>query len=600
MAASKKTVGESKAAEAKERADAAKEEAENRKSVLVQAKEEVVDRYLPKLELSLLGTREEKVLRLYSFLQRRFAVGKVEAALEHRVQICDCCAVFDGRFDVCPLCGDAEGGMSASEKKKPGNSEADALKQILSKWPSGFERVTPGAVKVSPADVKAAKRAREEKPVQTVLDVPGETPPTVEQVVEAFAKILDSDPESSFAIPTLADMAGEVLGGWDLGLDVVKAAALKLVDQGRADRQGAMLRSAQLDVDSSPSEKEPCTHDALGDDGTCLDCGVQVEIHGGGKPVDGEACEECEANEHAADEPEEVRGEIDEDAERRADEAQAAYDAMHPILAVQVVEEIGPASAETLDRVVVQIKRLHGIAAHSIYEMGRLLKDVYDRKLYLQRRSDDGNPVYPTFAAWVVEELKFSKGYAYDLMKLPEKFTRATLEDPRLGPAKLHVLMQVDDAALRSLLTQEVAAKQLPLGQTKALVQERAPGSIVPRTPAASPKTPQEAEREEDEAPTVSEPKGPQKAKPEPLRGKAPEAVPVPKGERITTCILRHGRTRIPLLAKPTKGKEPKPAKRLADEPWAKVELPNGVAIRFSVQEWKGSLVLVQDVESEE
>ena len=87
--------------------------------------------------------------------------------------------------------------------------------------------------------------------------------------------------------------------------------------------------------------------------------------------------------------------------------------------------------------------------------------------------------------------------------------------------------------------------------------------------------------------------------KPEPTRGKAPEAVPVPKGERITTAVLKHGRTTIPLLAKAAKGKDPKPAKRLADEPWALVELPNGVRIRFSVQERKGVLVLVQDVESD-
>ncbi len=589
MAAKKSAAGGkgTKDAIAKERAEAAKEEADSRASVVRMAKEEVVDRYLVKLELSREGTREEKVLRLYGFLNKRFAVGAVEAALEKFMQYCDCCMPLDGRFDACPGCGDmeSEGGMSAAEKRKPGNTEADAIKQILAKWPAGFERVTPGAVRTSPAAVKEAKRTRTEaapptKPVVAALPEPEEKAPTVDEVVAEFAKILDADPDDSIALTDLAGLAGENLG-WDLALDLVKAAAIQLVDSGRASRQGAMLRSTK----TSPAH--PGYVERVGDDE-----GVEPddEIQGDGEPVDEEEiAREGAPGIEADDEPApiEVRAEV-----------MPVLPSQMPLLAVATLDDIGPATAETLDRVVHTILRLHGVAVHSTYEMGRLLLDVNKRSLYLQRRGADGNPVYKTFAQFVSEELKFGKSYAYDLMKLPGKFTRVQLEDPRLGPAKLHVLLQVDDVALRNLLTTETASNQLTLGETKELVREKAPGALPPKSDPPPVRPQSDRSDSQDEEEVVPEAKKPT-PKPEPTRGKAPEAVPVPRGERITTCVLKHGRTTIPLFAKAVKGKEPKPAKKLADDPWALVELPNGVRIKFSIQEKKGALVLVQDVESD-
>jgi hypothetical protein len=98
--------------------------------------------------------------------------------------------------------------------------------------------------------------------------------------------------------------------------------------------------------------------------------------------------------------------------------------------------------------------------------------------------------------------------------------------------------------------------------------------------------------------------KASKKTAPKPEKKAAAKAPPPDKSKRtappanpLVTVPITLGKTKIPLLARPLKRNAPeKPAKRLADDPFAIETLPNGVIVRYAVIAGRnGQLQLVID-----
>lgn len=647
MAATKKTIVTGKKAAEETKAAKGKKAlmaAEPIATILKKAQEPVVTRHLTLLQLSPEGDLRAKVERLHGFLDTRFM--KAEPELEPLVQMCDCQGWSHAAFATCPFCGDGdldEQGKKLAKKAEKDGGELAAAAAITRIWPDGFERVVPAApakvVKTSPGEVKSAKKSRSQAAAQKAAEpvrAPVVEPPSAEelavtfrqlikrhetkggkglsidalqaeaadmwenpgsetlawqamalleergeaerfsdgddeilfkvasadgklvgQLVAAFGRALDAEAPEAMSVSALVD-AAEADAKVDVHLDpeidgdLIKRAALQLVQSGRATRRGAMFVSTVEGRMELPEAEEP-------------DADEQRAIH----------------------EPE--------------DDGEAESDRSDTGLAVSIAEEAGAAQAivlhhdepagtvEELDAAVVEIGRLHATAALNVYEMGVLIARIIAGKLYLQRRhTTTGHPVYETFAQFCAAELTISKGYAYQLAQLPEKFTRVQIE--KAGSRKLTMLLQVMDKPTRDDLADKAAAGATS-GQLALEIEKVQPKPASQPPGASVPDADLEEDDGDDEAPESEKPRQPATKPAQATPSKGPAATPTPREQRITVALMP-GRQVVDLYARKPKPSSPlKRAKKIEQDPWASVELGNGAVMEFRVYIGEGGLL---------
>lgn len=202
-----------------------------------------------------------------------------------------------------------------------------------------------------------------------------------------------------------------------------------------------------------------------------------------------------------------------------------------------------------LDKSVREIIILKQRAAGSIWELGQAIRRNYTDELWKQRRVKGGDArAYRNWKQFCAAELGMSHTHAYKLMDVAAAFTQKDID--KIGSSKLGLVLQVPEQFRKQLLD---AARG---GASKGKMAEQ-----VKRL------------REKDE--------GPQK----PPKAKQKQQPP-----RITMAL---GDMRVD-LAMYKVGTDDKPAKRLADKPWAEEMLTNDVTVRYvlTVNE-SGELVLV-------
>lgn len=524
------------------------------------AKVAIVVRYLGLLQLSVEGDLSAQVQRLQSWLEARTA--KAEPELDPFVQICACDGVGHAAFISCPFCGDTEtdDGQTEAERRKRVGTEEQAIALLLSRWPAGFDRVVPAppaaVVKTSPAEVATRKRTRSaaaaaakvvESPVASAVEVAEaqagwseEQNAAVEKltqgvvsVARAFQAVLDREPSEALSIAAILD---EVVSGADsLDRMVVQAALQMLVESGRAVKVGAMYRSTKA-MGVEPEEDAD-------DDGA----------RDGVEPEDGEGGDILTSQEMG----------------------------LPPDSHVHIEE--GPASGtvEELDRTITEIHRLHGSVAISLYDQGVLCHRLISSQLYLQRRDITGNPVYKTFAQFATAELWIGKAHAYQLAMISQKYTRVQIEDPKLGVRKLIVLLAIKDEPTRHAMADAARVS----GVSAAAVQR----SVEALKPAPEPE--EEADDTDgDEAPPSSGKAQETAGKREATPSKGPAAKVTPREQRITAALVP-GMLTIPMMQR-KKGKgDPKPARKLEQDPWCRQELPNGVVVEYRVFTGPGGIL---------
>ncbi len=517
------------------------------------AKAAIVVRYLALLQLSTAGDLGEQVQRLQGWLEARTL--KAEPELDPYVQICTCEGIGHAAFKTCPFCGDeAESEDSAAQRKR--GTEEQAIAQLLSRWPPGFERVVPAPpaaiVKTSPKEVAVKKRSRSEAAAAKVVEPevqPDNAKPVVDvdRVAKVFAAVLDAHLGEALSKAALLDAAEQADDGL-VGLDLATAvfALGKLVDDGRATHVGPMYTSGKAEPEGMGVEDDE--EDAEAAD---LD------------PEDAGEAEDLGATE-GTEGPASVRGSM-------------LAGGTH----VHVEETPTSGTVEELDHVITEIHRLHGAVAVSLYEQGLHCANLIDRRLYLQRRDAAGQPKYKTFAQFAKAELGIEARHAYQLAEVSKKYTRVQIEDPKLGIRKLTVLLAVKDNAIRHELTEQT--RQAPV--TAAALQHKVEALKAQQEPEDA-----AGGEEEDDTPPRSRKLQAPAAKKTATPTKGPAAKATPVQQRITVALVP-GQVIIPLMQR-VKGKgAPKPARKLEQDPWAQQELGNGVTIAYRIFAGPGGIL---------
>jgi hypothetical protein len=248
-----------------------------------------------------------------------------------------------------------------------------------------------------------------------------------------------------------------------------------------------------------------------------------------------------------------------------------------------------PATVEDLDKASAQIYMHLNEAARSVYDAAVVVFHVFEAKLWMQRRKENGDPKYETFTAWVLEEMPFTPAYAYELTNLPKFFTREQAE--KIGSTKLTLSLRISDEERRKLLESGDLEKM-----SVRDVKDR-----ISQNPATQPKNGGNAQTVVGGKLTLPGGKrGPKPKKQSSAKGLdmvqstgnhvPANGTPVVQGREpepltIVTCVLPT-RVEFDMMARPPQNKSgvPNPpvrAKDLSDDPFATITCANGAKMRI-------------------
>lgn len=245
-----------------------------------------------------------------------------------------------------------------------------------------------------------------------------------------------------------------------------------------------------------------------------------------------------------------------------------------------------------LDAAVTEIRQLKSDVAHSYWELGKKLQEVYDRQLYKQRLDEEGKPgAYKTsgFDAWVREEIGFTVASAYQIMDVAKHYSEQQVK--AFGYAKLGMVLKAPEAAQAKILVEQVE-KGATWREVRAAVEKARVDNPTEHKPAR------------DGTARGSNTNGGRKPKVLAVPG-GPPPEKTTKRDTITIASIPK-RQKIAILAKPAKKSDvPLPAKKLTDEPYFTLEFENDVVLKVTIsQNAKGELQAIceakRETESEE
>jgi hypothetical protein len=290
---------------------------------------------------------------------------------------------------------------------------------------------------------------------------------------------------------------------------------------------------------------------------TCDDCG-------GMSDAEMDACPFCGADGVSADEKDDASPGSDPPPARDNDEGASPDDEEHASAAASekkngkagktlaIVSGGGTVSAKSLDTAIDEFKRIRGEGAQWAWKLGRYVHDrFYKAELWKLRTDEKGKPKYKGFNQFVTEELGFTPRYWYALMEISENVSEE--EAKVLESAKtLRLVVALEPETRKRILEEAKAGKQPRPGEIRDLLSS--------------------GKRRKK--------KGRQAAAAEANAEKAKARV------KTLTMLIPIEKQRVKLWARPAKAKdEPRPAKRLADQPFFVVEGTNGVRLEIAIHE---------------
>lgn len=217
-----------------------------------------------------------------------------------------------------------------------------------------------------------------------------------------------------------------------------------------------------------------------------------------------------------------------------------------------------------LDQAVREVHKLKSEAATSYWDLGVKVKEIYDNQLW-KLRTEAGKPRYKSVDAFCHAELGMTPQHAYSLMDVAKHFTKAQVA--AFGTSKLGLVLQAP--------AEDQARIMAELKKTGGKKSFREIEKEVRKT-----KVDKGGHRRESRG----------KKMPIPKKGK-------PKTQITIASIL--GSQTVKLYVKPTTKEESLAltkqdrATKIKDVPYGRMELENGVAMYFTVNEApSGELVL--------
>ena len=209
-----------------------------------------------------------------------------------------------------------------------------------------------------------------------------------------------------------------------------------------------------------------------------------------------------------------------------------------------------------LDEAVAEVIRLKGAAATGFHQLGLKLKELFDSGLWKTRTDDAGKMKYKSFDAFAHHELQINANQAYSLMDMARNYSPEQVAV--LGRSKIRLLMQVGPEDRK-----ELEAKVAKDGTSK-----------------------RELEKEVRKIKKEKGHRNPNRATGSTTQGKGGGRKPAE--EKITVASVL-GKQTVKLFKKPTGSKfdwkDLPRAKRFADKPFGREELPNGIVVYYTLTE---------------
>ncbi len=222
---------------------------------------------------------------------------------------------------------------------------------------------------------------------------------------------------------------------------------------------------------------------------------------------------------------------------------------------------------EELNKSVESIAAAKGMAAKSHWVIGKLIAENYDKALWKLRVGHDEKPLYKSFNSFCENELKISAAHAYNLMDIARAFTEEQVT--KFGPSKLGLVLQVPPEDQAKLLEQAAGASKRELEKK---VKETKEKNKKEGKATSAPKEGRKKDVSKATAKSGATGKG------------APTKTGTSKKDIITIASIVGSKT-VKLFATPAKKGDPaKEAKKLADDPWGRLELENNVEMFFKVK----------------
>lgn len=230
----------------------------------------------------------------------------------------------------------------------------------------------------------------------------------------------------------------------------------------------------------------------------------------------------------------------------------------------------GPASEQDLDAAVKNVKRLVAEPIAKFWELGQALLDINARQLW-KLRVKDGKPAFKSWDQFVHHELGISNTYAWNAIECAKKFESA--EDiRRLGGVTKAVLVlkaaEPDRKAIEEKAAAGASKRELAADVSESRKKHGSPNKSAQSRAGA--------------------------------KGAAAKAqkhqASKPREERVSVASIMGSKT-IKLYKQPESMKDvdwppPKRATSIADQPFGRLEMANGLVQYFSLLKKDGELVL--------
>ena len=222
------------------------------------------------------------------------------------------------------------------------------------------------------------------------------------------------------------------------------------------------------------------------------------------------------------------------------------------------------------------------------WRVGKRLAEIRDKKLWTTLRHEDGNPVYRTFHAFVLQrfnEANVTPDHAMLMIRVAGELTVEQAQS--LGITKAKAILDANNARNSEPITSAqkdeliLLAPKMSVVELKARIKRMQLPQIA--APASAESTAVDASDREDDDSDDDDDDGPESVRPSKQTVKQPQ---------MTSVTFEKKEFEVPLYCK---GTQTKPAKKISDEPHATVALPGGTKM-ILVQRFGDEGQLVIDV----
>lgn len=113
-------------------------------------------------------------------------------------------------------------------------------------------------------------------------------------------------------------------------------------------------------------------------------------------------------------------------------------------------KEVIVVSSAALEKGMSRVRELQIEGIECMYELGKTIFNIFEKKLWTQMKTDDGKVVHDSWTTFCKKELGMAPQYSYRLMDVSTHFTKKQVAD--VGVSKLNLLVRVPEEKRKEML----------------------------------------------------------------------------------------------------------------------------------------------------